>query len=251
MEITYSGCGLTDEFAILANKYLTDKVSIHGYNRFYPKYLSHYKNVEGGAVMEIGVENGCSLNLWSDYFPLAYVYGADIKCETMAEFNEKRQKTFCVDQSKKEDLEKMCKNIEKPVFLILDDGSHYPEHQISTFEYLFSKLANGGTYIIEDIETSYWSKGNVYAYQTRFGYHHKDSTIEIFKLLLDDINTHFLTTQNKIEQYNTLKNMFSIKTMSEINTITFCKNCIIITKKTKEEIENDLNRGVYRFYDNL
>ena len=43
----------------------------------------------------------------------------------------------------------------KKVELIVDDGSHVPEHQILSFNFLFKNLLSpGSTYIIEDIETS-------------------------------------------------------------------------------------------------
>merc|ERR1719510_2493776 len=35
-----------------------------------------------------------------------------------------------------------------------DDGSHYPGHQIISFQQLWPKLRPGGLYVIEDIETS-------------------------------------------------------------------------------------------------
>ena len=41
--------------------------------------------------------------------------------------------------------------------VIIDDGSHIPWHQIFTLETIFDTfLKDGGVYIIEDIETSYW-----------------------------------------------------------------------------------------------
>ena len=43
--------------------------------------------------------------------------------------------------------------------VILDDGSHVPEHQILTINKLW-KLVKPfpGIYIIEDLQTSYWKK---------------------------------------------------------------------------------------------
>ena len=40
--------------------------------------------------------------------------------------------------------------------VIVDDGSHYPRHQIASFEYLFEKMLKpGGIYVVEDIQTSF------------------------------------------------------------------------------------------------
>jgi len=54
-------------------------------------------------------------------------------------------------------MEDVVSKIKHPVCFINDDGSHVPEHQLFSFDYLFHELLMpGGTYIIEDVETSYW-----------------------------------------------------------------------------------------------
>jgi hypothetical protein len=120
--------------------------------------------------------------------------------------------------------------------LIIDDGSHIPEHQLSTFNTLFDILLPGGTYIIEDIETSFWSKNKIYNYPTNYGYQHKNSIVEFFKLLVDDINNLFLTDKNKHIQNSLIMNKLNEENRKNISTITFTHNTIIITKKTEEEI---------------
>ena len=41
--------------------------------------------------------------------------------------------------------------------VIIDDGSHLPSHQVISFEALWKSVVPGGQYIVEDIETSYYS----------------------------------------------------------------------------------------------
>ena len=42
------------------------------------------------------------------------------------------------------------KKVEGQLDFIIDDGSHHPQHQITSFKYLFEKgLKPGGVYIIE------------------------------------------------------------------------------------------------------
>ena len=43
-----------------------------------------------------------------------------------------------------------------PFDFIIDDGSHLNAHQIETFGILWPHLKDGGTYIVEDVQTSYW-----------------------------------------------------------------------------------------------
>jgi len=53
--------------------------------------------------------------------------------------------------------------------IIIDDGSHIPEHQIRTFVHLFPYVSPGGLYILEDIETSYWPNSSTIYGQTFHG----------------------------------------------------------------------------------
>ena len=167
-------------------------------------------------------------------YPEAFIYGADIR---ISDEGDNRYKIIKTDQSNVHDLKNLINTITKPLFLILDDGSHVPEHQILTFDYLFDILLPGGTYIIEDIETSYWKYGNVYGYNTNYGYKNENSIIEFFKLLVDDVNSHFLNDNNKNIQNTVISNRISERTRRNISTITFTYNTIIITKKLSQEIE--------------
>lgn len=125
-------------------KYKTDKVTHHGYHRFYDYFLIPIKNYKMN-VLEIGVDDLKSLKMWLDFFPNANIYGVDINKK---DFTYSRGSIFKADQSKKKDLEKLQKKIGKCQFII-DDGSHVPEHQLLTFNYLFNEcLEFGGIYII-------------------------------------------------------------------------------------------------------
>jgi cephalosporin hydroxylase len=48
--------------------------------------------------------------------------------------------------------------LEGPFDIIIDDGSHVQTHIITSFETLFPLLKTGGIYVIEDTQTSYWTK---------------------------------------------------------------------------------------------
>jgi len=78
---------------------------------------------------------------------------------------------------------------------------------------------------------------------------HPKSVVELFKYLIDDINTEFLHDENKKTQTKILNNYFKETTRHAINTITFAQNCIIIVKKTKEE-EEIYNNRIYRYKKN-
>ena len=93
-------------------------------------------------------------------------------------------------------------------------------------------------YIIEDIETSYWKKGHIYGYKFTAGYKHRSSLIEIFKRVVDDINTKYLLEHEK-QMQSALVPDIPDDVRAMISTVTFGQNCIIITKKTAEERKYD------------
>ena len=61
-----------------------------------------------------------------------------------------------VDQGSAADLDRVCA-AEAPFGLIIDDGSHFNRHQLFSFHHLFPHLKDGGIYVIEDVQTSYWN----------------------------------------------------------------------------------------------
>ena len=90
-------------------------------------------------------------------------------------------------------------------------------------------LKNGGVYIIEDIECSYWNpKSSLYGYEVG-----NLNIVDYFQSLPHKINAEFSQFKN-----NKL-----------ISSVTFFKNCIILTKMTLEEIEE--NKRKYRFEEML
>lgn len=235
-------------FASIGTRTGTDKISHHGYHRFYPPLLDRFRALQGGGMLEIGVDESRSLQLWLEYFPHAFVYGLDIGVSKQGP----RFKIMQADQSQTPELRRLARDeIQHPLFFIIDDGSHIPEHQVSSFDYLFGEvLLPGGVYIIEDIETSYWTRNGLYGYHTRYGYHHSASVLEVFKDLLDELQREFLTPRARDEQERRLRHCVSPRTRNEINSIGFGHNCILVTKKTAAQHEEFDSRS-YRYSKNL
>lgn len=78
-------------------RYGTDKITVHGYHRIFPRFIDQYRSMaEGAAVLEIGVLNKYSLRVWLDYFPNHHIYGLDIE-EVKAD-NHPRQTIFRANQ---------------------------------------------------------------------------------------------------------------------------------------------------------
>lgn len=222
-----------NEIEIYGMHYKTDKIYQHGYHRFYNKELLEYKNMHGSGILEIGVYNFNSINMWKSYFPYAFIYGMDID----KEYKDERSEVFKGDQSDVNSLEIIKNQLNHPIFFINDDGSHIPEHQLLSFDYLFSNvLQDGGIYIIEDIEVSYWKKGSIYGYPTNYGFGNNLSIIEKFKLLVDYVNHPFLNEADK-KLLDESTSFISSKTKDAILTINFSENCIIIKKRHSNDFK--------------
>lgn len=144
----------------LAVQHGTDKWNHHFYTEHYEKTLGHLQN-ETFNLLEIGIGGyefpdlgGASLRMWADFFPNANVVGFDYYDKSKIK-KQAHVKVYHGDQSNEEQL--MCVHLlEGPFHVIVDDGSHMCAHQIKSFETLFPQMPDGGIYIIEDTETSYW-----------------------------------------------------------------------------------------------
>jgi len=182
----------------------TDKLWRHGYHRYYETQLAPYREIDGLRILEIGADSGVSLGAWLKYFtkPAAVqgvAYGVDATaakataCKLMPDQCEKLA-IYSLDQSDKAALADMSAKNPEGWDIIIDDASHYPPHQIISFQNLWPKLRPGGLYVVEDIETSYVDHGTVYGYPLQGGIGRAPPTnaVEQFKRLADVVSRkHF------------------------------------------------------------
>jgi hypothetical protein len=137
----------------LGRKYETDKASgVHDYLSLYEPLLQGVRH-ERVRVLEVGILGGASLRMWAEYFPNGTIIGADIH-PGVKSFKGDRIVTEIVDQSNLEDLGRLCAR-HGPFDVVIDDGSHMWEHQITSFKTIFPFVRPGGLYIIEDLHTNF------------------------------------------------------------------------------------------------
>lgn len=143
----------------LARIHRCDKLGGHFYT---PHYMHHFKKFRFKSInlLEIGVggykdpeAGGHSLRMWKRYFPFGRIFGIDIYDKSPLQ--ERRINIFQGSQVDHVFLEQVTKQIGE-IDLIIDDGSHQNQHVIETFKILFPKLKDGGIYVVEDTQTSYW-----------------------------------------------------------------------------------------------
>ena len=137
----------------LGKKYGSDKSSSgHDYLKTYDRLFVPWRHKEI-TLLEIGVFNGASITCWEEYFSKAKIVGVDIDPKTKS-FERGRVKIENIDQSNVEDLARIALEY-GPFDIIIDDGSHYWNHQITSLIYLFPFLKSGGFYVIEDLQTNF------------------------------------------------------------------------------------------------
>jgi hypothetical protein len=232
-------------FAEAAEASGSDKFHHHGYHRFYPHHLDRFRDTDGNLV-EIGLDEGKSLQLWRAYLPQAFLHGVDVGMELQGD----RWIVHRCDQSDPSQLAQLTARIGS-AFAVIDDGSHIPEHQLLTFNLLFDQLLQpGGVYILEDIEVSYWRRGVLYGYPTRYGLHDSLSLMAVMKLLADWVNREFLSAPDRSVLLGRLEDRgLSRQVCDAVSSIEFAHNCVILRKREPWELVFD-NRA-YKFFDYL
>ena len=146
----------------LARKYGTDKGgkhyiagdTCHEYTPIYDRLFSGRRE-SVTSVLEIGVANGCSLRMWEEYFPNAFIIGLDHNPDCLRH-TLGRVIVISADQGNPGsllDALALWDSYREELFdLIVDDGSHQLGHQISSMQTLLPFLKKDGYYVIEDLE---------------------------------------------------------------------------------------------------
>ncbi|WP_036566671.1 class I SAM-dependent methyltransferase [Nocardia sp. BMG51109] len=137
----------------------SDKWGVHQYPQHYERHFDPIRD-RPLTILEIGVggyddphRGGESLRMWKRYFPRAAIFGLDIVDKTA--LSTPRLTVLQGDQSSATDLERVVRAT-GPLDIIIDDGSHISAHVITAFHTLFPALRDGGVYVVEDLQTSYW-----------------------------------------------------------------------------------------------
>ncbi|MGI8521697.1 MAG: hypothetical protein ACR2K3_00065 [Nocardioides sp.] len=170
----------------LGRQFRTDKAGLHRYTQHYERHLRHLQD-EAFTLLEIGVggykrdrQGGASLKMWKHFFRHAEIIGLDI--EDKSWLNRRR---ITVVQGSQTDEELVTRIVQEAggVKVVIDDGSHRPEHVRETFRFLFPLLADDGIYCIEDIQTSYWPE-----WGGAEDPHDPDTSMALVKDLVDGLN---------------------------------------------------------------
>jgi hypothetical protein len=208
----------------------TDKFSLHRYDQVYGRALAAFASAGPFAMLEIGFGQGNSIGFWHALFPEVFHYCLDLD---HGDWTDARTCVLRVDQSRPGDLERAIAMVSHPISLIVDDGSHRPDHQLLSFSMLFQDLLQpGGLYIIEDIETSYWRRGYLYGNEFSHGLGERHSAVEAFKVVADLVNRRFLDPADLNWLYGSLLDVgIDPGAANLVETVAFGRNAILIHKR--------------------
>jgi hypothetical protein len=185
-------------------------------------------------LLEIGVQNGGSLEIWRQYFPHAgLIVGCDINpsCAYL-KFDDDKIHVVLGDANSDDTERGICK-ISDNFDIIIDDGSHKSSDIVGTFARYFNHINNGGLYIVEDIHCSYWQEYGG-------GLYDPFSSLAFFKRLVDVVNhEHWGVARNREDALSAFADKYRISlsetSIASIHSLEFLNSLCIIKKQPSEQ----------------
>jgi cephalosporin hydroxylase len=137
----------------------TDKNTTHSYLPLYQQLLMGKKETAKN-VLEVGIQHGGSIKLWSDYFTNANVYGLDIiTIHEVWEGIKDREKIILhtsIDAYNHDFFVTNFLNKNIKCDFMLDDGPHSLESMIKFIQLYSQIMTDDGILIIEDVQSWDW-----------------------------------------------------------------------------------------------
>jgi O-antigen biosynthesis protein len=181
-------------------------------------------------ILEIGIHNGGSLEIWGKYFPKAKnILGCDID-EACSNLNyEDPRISVLIGDVNTHKIEQSIIETATDFDIIIDDGSHQSGDIIQSFERYFKHLNNNGVYIIEDLHASYWDAfegGLFYPY----------SAMAFLKRLADITNfEHWRNNQSRKEFLHQFEKKYHVDfdefVLCGVHSVKFLNSLCIIQKR--------------------
>ncbi len=195
--------------------------NINKWHHYFPIYYKHFSKYINKPVnvLEIGINRGGSLKMWKDFFGTeSKIFGVDIlpECKKFENINEGIFVEIG-DQADPVFLKYLMDKLPK-IDIIIDDGGHKTKQQITTFNECYSKIADDGVYLCEDLHTNYWCS----FIDTKITF------IEFAKKHIDALNAWYY------KRYDKNKNKYGVPSMPEFtnitHSITFYNSVIVFEK---------------------
>ena len=148
-------------FVEIANKYGaidtdkgTDKNTTHSYGPVYESIFYPIKNTTK-SILEIGLASGKSLQLYSEYFTNAMIYGIDIHDNCLEDVKTIERVNMVFGDAK---LPSIINHFNRQYDVIIEDASHEFDDQVCHFKDFCEFVLLNGYYIIEDVHENNMNK---------------------------------------------------------------------------------------------
>ncbi|MCY9872547.1 class I SAM-dependent methyltransferase [Vibrio barjaei] len=207
----------------------SDKWSLYldVYNHEFSRFID-----KDPSILEIGVQNGGSLEIWDDFLSPKKIVGCDInpKCNEL-EYSNSNIKLLVQDINLDSSLLFVKEELPDGIDLLIDDGSHTSSDIITTFSKYFPLLNDGGLFVVEDLHCSYWN-------EFEGGLYDPYSSMSFLKTLADLVNyEHWgVSKKTRVDLLNDFAKKYQISfdesTLSGIHSVRFY-NSICIVEKNK------------------
>ncbi len=125
-------------------RFTTDKATTHGYLPTYLRLASQIGTT--GRVCEVGVQHGDSLRMWQALFPDGLIVGVDN--DPKARWPDGTRQVIASQDDA--ELPAYLAVLSPAYDLIVDDASHHGHLSKRTWDLLWSLVAPGGWYVLED-----------------------------------------------------------------------------------------------------
>jgi cephalosporin hydroxylase len=127
----------------------TDKHTAHSYIPIYEQWLGPLRS-QPIRLLEIGVDTGGSLLMWAEYFEAGQIFGIDVN---LSRYQQQHDRITVIECNQIDIVKLEALFPANSLNIVIDDGSHQPEHQSISYLCLRNSLVENGFYFIEDIQT--------------------------------------------------------------------------------------------------
>ena len=143
----------------LVDNLRTDKNTVHSYLPLYQQLLVSKKKIAKN-ILEVGIYNGGSIKLWSDFFTNSTVYGLDImNIDYIWEEIKNKENIILYTSINAYDNDFFINNLLNKNFkfdFMLDDGPHTLESMIQFIKLYSQIMTDDGILMIEDVQSWDW-----------------------------------------------------------------------------------------------
>jgi GT2 family glycosyltransferase len=212
---------------------VSDKWSIYltEYDRLFEAYRESPIN-----FLEIGIQNGGSLEIWSEFFPVATnLVGCDINSDCSKLRYAEPRISIVVGDANTDEIELAVRKISPMFDIVIDDGSHRSSDIVKSFARYFQYVTDGGLFVAEDLHCSYWQ-------DYEGGLFYPMSSIGFFKRLADVVShEHWGVPRPRTDVLRSFFTEYGCAvdedTLAKIHSVEFTNSICVIRKKSKTQNE--------------